>query len=313
MATVEVWAQTTKPFPEWFWQEYTKAIAGIPNPWAGTGEEIPLSPPAPWPPDWIQERLIKEGYLPYGSYTGTVKVSGNGQDQLVAEYPAGTMPVIVEAAYQKAKEAEMANGTSYAGGVESISAMSQAIANYSATDEQIAAWLETLAATGGTTIPQTSVAQAGMGWGSVLALLGSLGVKALPYLQKYWPQLAIGGAGLLGGLLTSGGGNGGQQVIPGTTIALGGPGAPEPPAWMIVKEWNTGTARFYRLIDGRIAVRNKLGMWKIFRPHKNIVLSRNPRVNDLLRVYPKIDKLVGRLAARAAKRKHYVMAARRKH
>lgn len=83
-------------------------------------------------------------------------------------------------------------------------------------------------------------------------------------------------------------------------LALGGPGLKEPPAYMVVKEWRAGEAQFYKLIDGRVAVYSrKKGTWKVFRPQKHIVLSRNPKVNDLIRADRKIDVLMKALARRA--------------
>jgi len=114
---------------------------------------------------------------------------------------------------------------------------------------------------------------------------------------------AIGAAGLgaLGawGLGWLGGGDG---VIPGTNIPLGGPFLAEPPAEMIAKEWNTGTAQFYQLIDGRIAVYSKKKKtWKAYRPAKHIVVSKNPRMGTLLRASSRIDKLWSGISKKAAK------------
>lgn len=115
---------------------------------------------------------------------------------------------------------------------------------------------------------------------------------------------AIGAAGLgalgawAGGLF----GGGGAAVIPGTNIPLGGPFLAEPPAAMIAKEWNTGTAQFYQLIDGRIAVYSKKKKtWKAYRPAKHIVVSKNPRMGTLLRASSRIDKLWSGINKKAGK------------
>ncbi|GAI21466.1 unnamed protein product, partial [marine sediment metagenome] len=93
-----------------------------------------------------------------------------------------------------------------------------------------------------------------------------------------------------------------EQLIPGTNIPLGGPFLAEPPAAMIAKEWNTGTAQFYQLIDGRIAVYSKKKKtWKAYRPAKHIVVSRNPRMGTLLRASSRIDKLWAGISKKAAK------------
>ena len=149
-------------------------------------------------------------------------------------------------------------------------------------------WWETI--TGGVTgqIPEEiPVAEGAI----VPAVGGALvaGVAALPAVVT--GGIAAAGLGALGawagGLF-----DGGPGVIPGTSIPLGGPFLPEPPAAMIAKEWNTGTAQFYQLIDGRIAVYSKKkGTWKAYRPAKHIVVSRNPRMGTLLRASSRIDKL----------------------
>lgn len=121
------------------------------------------------------------------------------------------------------------------------------------------------------------------------------------------PAVATGaiaalGAGALGAWAGGLFGGGGQAVIPGTNIPLGGPFLAEPPAAMIAKEWNTGTAQFYQLIDGRIAVYSKKKRtWKAYRPAKHIVVSRNPRMGTLLKASRRIDKLWGGINKKAGK------------
>jgi len=118
--------------------------------------------------------------------------------------------------------------------------------------------------------------------------LAVLGPAAAGLLARFGPSilrlLGLVGAGYAGYEVAGGGEGGGfmglnilggqEGYIPGTVIPLGGPGAPEPPAALIAKEWSTGTARFYMLIDGRICCRKKNGVWKIWRPKKHIVLPR---------------------------------------
>lgn len=147
-------------------------------------------------------------------------------------------------------------------------------------------WWETMS--GG--IPEEMpVSQAGVG------LIPAIGGALAPAIAAL-PAVVTGGvaAAGLGALGAWAGGlfDGGASVIPGTNIPLGGPFLPEPPAAMIAKEWNTGTAQFYQLIDGRIAVYSKKkGTWKAYRPAKHIVVSRNPRMGTLLKASRRIDKL----------------------
>jgi len=66
----------------------------------------------------------------------------------------------------------------------------------------------------------------------------------------------------------------------------------------VAYSWNTGTAEFHRLADGRIAVQRKNGTWKVYRPSKHIVVSRNPRVGTLIRADKRIDRLMRGLSRR---------------
>ena len=112
---------------------------------------------------------------------------------------------------------------------------------------------------------------------------------------------AIGGilAGLFGANALDLFGNNPQQTI-GGNIPLGGPGLAEPPANMVVKEWRANGAQFYKLLDGRIAVYStRKGRWKVYRPARNLVISRNPKVRDLLSVSGKVDKLMKSLAKKS--------------
>jgi hypothetical protein len=143
-----------------------------------------------------------------------------------------------------------------------------------------------------------NIVQAGMpGISTIVALLSKLAPSALALLSKYWPQLAmIGGtaavSGIIGGI--TGGGNGGTQMIPGTTIPLVGPFALEPPAQMTVKQWaGIGGSQFYLLVNGRIVVRKANGVYKVIkRPHMLHMKTSNPRMGDVV----KADRIVARTA-----------------
>ena len=73
---------------------------------------------------------------------------------------------------------------------------------------------------------------------------------------------------------------------------LPGVGGMLPPGTTIVKTWNTGTAQFARLADGRMAVQRKDGTIKVYRPQKHIVIPRNPRVGTLIGADKRLNRLV---------------------
>lgn len=86
-------------------------------------------------------------------------------------------------------------------------------------------------------------------------------------------------------------------LTPGIQTALG-EGVPGMPAGAIAKSWHTGTAQFYMLTDGRIAAQRKNGTFKIYRPHKSIVVPRNPRIGTLIQADKRIDRLMTGLQRR---------------
>jgi len=144
-------------------------------------------------------------------------------------------------------------------------------------------------------IPQPAtlpaVAPAVLGATPALGALGGLAALG----GGVYGLLQLLGLGEGGGLFGTNvlGGNGG--FIPGTMIPLGGPGLPEPPAGMVAKEWSTGTAQFYMLIDGRIAVYSKKKRrWKVYRPEKMAVISKRlPSHRTLVRLKGKLDRHAG--------------------
>jgi len=87
------------------------------------------------------------------------------------------------------------------------------------------------------------------------------------------------------------------DVIPGLLgtlvngVPISGPGVPEPPQQMIAKHWHVkfeskkyGTFQmfYWRLIDGRcMSYHSPTKTWKIWRPRKHLVISRDPRVSNL--------------------------------
>lgn len=67
---------------------------------------------------------------------------------------------------------------------------------------------------------------------------------------------------------------------------------------MTVSTWEANGVTFHRLSDGRLATRNKNGVWKIWRPKKPIVIFATGVANlpDLLRADRAIDKQAKKIA-----------------
>lgn len=66
------------------------------------------------------------------------------------------------------------------------------------------------------------------------------------------------------------------------------------PGVQVVGTWNANGTKFYRLSDGRIAVQNKRGRWKIWRPKKPIVIFAGGAGN--LRTAVRADKALDKQA-----------------
>jgi len=59
----------------------------------------------------------------------------------------------------------------------------------------------------------------------------------------------------------------------------------------VVKVWEANGIPFARLLDGRIAVQRLDGTIKTYRPHKSIVIGKNPRLGSVLRAEKKLSRL----------------------
>lgn len=148
------------------------------------------------------------------------------------------------------------------------------------------------------------------------------GIGLLPIIGGVIGGLLGGEAGgVIGGLFGEageaiGGVAGEVLAAPGTREAVGheawvngvptgGPGVPEPPKWMIAKAWNVkvdsneyGTFRMYyfRLTDGRcMSYHSPTKTWKIWKPKKHIVISKDPRVSTLRklgRLNKRVEKML---------------------
>ncbi len=140
------------------------------------------------------------------------------------------------------------------------------------------------------------------GAGALMAIPAVAGVAArvlprvVPALARVAPWIAAGAAGYGVSEMMEGE----PGAIPGTAIPVQEGFLPWqqdiiPDEW-VAYSWNTGTAVFYRLIDGRIAVQNKMGVWKVYRPKKHIVLSTNPRISQVNKLFRTCDKFTKKLA-----------------
>jgi len=140
---------------------------------------------------------------------------------------------------------------------------------------------------------------------AITALARVLG-KSVSWVRANWPKISAGLAGLTGGLAVT------DLMSPDdplpffpdgdTSMVPYQPGANLPlmfgrgiPREWIAYTWDTGTAIFYRLIDGRIAVQRKNGTWKVYRAKKHIVISSNPRIGTFNKAAKRFDKLEKRL------------------
>ncbi len=89
-----------------------------------------------------------------------------------------------------------------------------------------------------------------------------------------------------------GGGGGGNVPMHPLEGIAGHPGA------HVVGSWEANGVTFYRLQDGRLAVRNKKGRWKVWRPKKPIVLFATGAVD--LKTLLRADAVLNRQAKRIA-------------
>ena len=101
------------------------------------------------------------------------------------------------------------------------------------------------------------------------------------------------------------------DIIPGPLgtivngVPISGPGVPEPPQELIKKHWHVkfqsekyGTFQmfYWQLIDGRcMSYHSPTKTWKIWKPKKHIVISRDPRVSNLRklgRLNKRVEKML---------------------
>ena len=148
---------------------------------------------------------------------------------------------------------------------------------------------------------------------AIVAILRGVGITLVRGLVVRWNQLpawarlALTAVGVSAGtdiLLDTGPGDEGWIDVPGFDLpllpAVGGPDDPltESILALTVSTWNANGVTFHRLVDGRLAVRNKHGVWKQWRPKKPIVIMPTGQVNliDLVRADNAIQKQSKKLA-----------------
>ncbi len=145
--------------------------------------------------------------------------------------------------------------------------------------------------------------------GAVGPYLGGGVTGAAGWLSKIGGMLGLGagGAAILEGITPGdivpgmpnwgnvGGGGGGLSLQGNINLPISAAFSGGIPSGWVAYSWDTGTARFYRLIDGRIAVQKKNGVWKVYRAKKHIVVSSNPRIGTFNRAAKRFDKLEKRL------------------
>lgn len=69
----------------------------------------------------------------------------------------------------------------------------------------------------------------------------------------------------------------------------------------VVSSWEANGVVFYRLSDGRLATQNKFGVWKMWRPHRPIVLHRTGAGSRNLNTLLAADAILQKQAKRIAK------------
>jgi len=132
-----------------------------------------------------------------------------------------------------------------------------------------------------------------------------LAFAALPW----WLRQALQGMGITAGVIAVDAGleAGGLPSLPGDLPFVGPPQAPDiqigPPSPMqgvqVVGTWVANGVKFYRLADGKLAVQNKRGRWKVWRPKRPIVLYADGASNlkTMLRADKALTKQAKKIAA----------------
>lgn len=119
-----------------------------------------------------------------------------------------------------------------------------------------------------------------------------------------WLRTVLGVLGITAGVelvIDAIPGTTGEGMLPGFGLpdAMGGP-----PLGQVVGSWEANGVRFYRLADGKLAVQNKMGRWKVWRPKRPVVLYPGGAGNlrTLLRADAILTKQAHQLARMLARR-----------
>lgn len=118
-------------------------------------------------------------------------------------------------------------------------------------------------------------ASAGGRLGARVALPGSVRTGLRFAVSK---PVTYGGLGFgIAGALGSGAMGGGGEAPPGATA-------------QVAYSWNTGTATFYRLGNGKIGTVKKNGVWKEWSPYKPVVIPKRWNSRSMRRVANSLDR-----------------------
>lgn len=111
-----------------------------------------------------------------------------------------------------------------------------------------------------------------------------------------WVRAALTAAGIVGTAVLIddiSDGIGGDGLVPHIPAQGGAPFHTE-----IVGSWQANGVTFYRLADGKLAVQNKKGRWKVWRPKKPIVLMPTGAID--IKTLLRADAVLARQAKRIA-------------
>lgn len=149
----------------------------------------------------------------------------------------------------------------------------------------------------------------GNGWGGITLpawLIALITAYGFAWAKKTFPQFF---GGQVGGAMVD---TTGTDILPYDIgyingIPLVGPGVPEPPAAFVKKRWETYSGpggnikcNFYALTNGKIAMyHNTYKYWRVWRPKKNIVLSSDPRISNLIKLERAHQKFMRLLAKKS--------------
>lgn len=130
--------------------------------------------------------------------------------------------------------------------------------------------------------------------------LGAFGIGATVAWSRLpgWIQIALTSIGVAVGtdILIDTDGKGGDDT---GIIPFGGGQASPIPGQAVIGTWTANGVKFYRLADGRIAVQNSRGRWKVWRPKKPIVMFAGGAGN--LRTFLRADAALNGQAKRLKK------------